>query len=87
MKAGAVAGAAYVLAVPVFSAFRLELVLVPMAAVGLALGARARWPRWPPTRRVGSDRLAERLDLSPRAALRDLGSDAPMSHGDVPAST
>jgi hypothetical protein len=38
LKAGAVAGAAYVLAVPIFSAFRLELVLVPMAAFGLALG-------------------------------------------------
>jgi hypothetical protein len=38
LKAGAVAGAGYVLAVPVFSAFRLELVLVPMAAFGLALG-------------------------------------------------
>jgi hypothetical protein len=37
LKAGAVAGAAYVVAVPVFSAFRLELVLVPMAAFGLAL--------------------------------------------------
>jgi hypothetical protein len=38
LKAGAVAGAAYVVAVPIFSAFRLELVLVPMAAFGLALG-------------------------------------------------
>ena len=36
---GALAGVAYVLALPVFSAFRLELVLVPMAAFGLALGA------------------------------------------------
>jgi hypothetical protein len=50
LKAGAVAGAAYVVAVPVFSAFRLELVLVPMAAYGLALGAewlaaRARLPK------------------------------------------
>ena len=33
----------YVLAAPVFSAFRLELVLVPMAAFGLALALeRAR---------------------------------------------
>ena len=39
MMAGAIAGAAYVLVVPIFSAFRLELVLVPMAAFGLALGA------------------------------------------------
>jgi hypothetical protein len=39
LKAATVAGCAYVLVVPVFSAFRLELVLVPMAAFGLALGA------------------------------------------------
>jgi len=39
LKAGSVAGVAYVLAVPIFSAFRLELVLVPMAAFGLGLGA------------------------------------------------
>jgi hypothetical protein len=39
MRAGAVAGLAYVLAVPVFSGFRLELILVPMAAFGLGLGA------------------------------------------------
>jgi hypothetical protein len=39
LKAGAVAGVAYVLAVPVFSAFRLELIWIPMAAFGLALGA------------------------------------------------
>jgi hypothetical protein len=39
LKAGALGGVAYVLAVPVFSAFRLELVLVPMAAYGLGLGA------------------------------------------------
>ena len=32
------AGLASVLAIPVFSAFRLELVWVPMAAFGLALG-------------------------------------------------
>jgi len=41
MRAGAVAGVLYVLAAPVFSAFRLELVLVPMAAFGLALGVEA----------------------------------------------
>jgi hypothetical protein len=49
LKAGAIAGAAFVVAVPIFSAFRLELVLVPMAAYGLALGvewvaARASLP-------------------------------------------
>jgi hypothetical protein len=38
LKAAAVAGALYVLAVPIFSAFRIELVLVPMAAFGLGLG-------------------------------------------------
>ena len=40
MTAGAVVGVLYVLAAPVFSAFRLELVLVPMAAWGLALADR-----------------------------------------------
>jgi hypothetical protein len=49
LKAAAVAGAGFVVAIPVFSAFRLELVLVPMAAYGLALGvewaaARASLP-------------------------------------------
>jgi hypothetical protein len=49
LKAAALAGAAYVVAVPIFSAFRLELVLVPMAAFGLGLGvewiaARASLP-------------------------------------------
>ena len=39
LKGGAIAGLAYVLVVPIFSAFRLELVCVPMAAFGLALGA------------------------------------------------
>ncbi|HEU0023996.1 MAG TPA: hypothetical protein VFQ12_05175 [Thermoleophilaceae bacterium] len=37
LKAAAVAGALSVLVIPIFSAFRLELVCVPMAAVGLAL--------------------------------------------------
>lgn len=37
LQAAAVAGTAFVLLVPVFSAFRLELTLVPMAAFGLAL--------------------------------------------------
>ncbi len=41
LRAAAVAGVLYVLAAPVFSAFRLELVLIPMAAVGLALGLEA----------------------------------------------
>ncbi|HWB56875.1 MAG TPA: hypothetical protein VG479_08080 [Gaiellaceae bacterium] len=38
MKAAAVVSVVFVLAGPVFSAFRLELVGVPMAAFGLALG-------------------------------------------------
>jgi len=37
MTAGAVAGLLYVFAAPAFSAFRLELVFLPMAAWGLAL--------------------------------------------------
>ncbi len=39
LQAAAVASVAYVLVVPIFSAFRLELACVPMAAFGLALGA------------------------------------------------
>lgn len=51
LKAAAFAGAAYVVTIPVFSAFRLELVLVPMAAFGLAAGlewaaARAALKSW-----------------------------------------
>jgi hypothetical protein len=48
LKAGAVAGIAYVLVIPIFSAFRLELGLVPFAAFGLALAA---------------ERVAERIAL------------------------
>jgi hypothetical protein len=51
MKAAAVLSPAFVLVVPVFSAFRLELVFVPVAAFGLALGL---------------ERLAERLSLPQR---------------------
>jgi hypothetical protein len=43
----------YVLAAPVFSAFRLELVLVPMAAYGIALAAH-----------LGLERLATRSHAS-----------------------
>jgi hypothetical protein len=61
LQAGALAGVAYILVVPIFSAFRLELVCVPMAAFGLALGAEwaierlpqvawARTPALPATR-------------------------------------
>jgi hypothetical protein len=73
LKAGAIAGAAYVLVVPVFSAFRLELVLVPMAAVGLALAAErlassVTVPGWIglPSRKSGP---------VPQAAFGDLRSD------------
>jgi hypothetical protein len=41
MGAGAVLAVLYVLAAPVFSAFRLELVFVPMAAYGIAVGLEA----------------------------------------------
>ncbi len=63
LQAGAVAGALYVLAVPIFSAFRLELVLVPMAAFGLALGlewaaARAAIPGWARTAVPASGRAS-----------------------------
>jgi hypothetical protein len=55
LKAGAVVGAVYVLVVPVFSAFRLELVVVPMAALGLA---------------VALERLRERVPLASLPGLR-----------------
>jgi hypothetical protein len=74
MMAGAAAGVAYVLAVPVFSAFRLELVLVPMAAVGLALAAErvAAAVRVPDRTAAPSRKAGPR----PRMGLGDLGSDA-----------
>jgi hypothetical protein len=55
LTAASVAGVLYVLAAPVFSAFRLELVLVPMAAFGLALAAEAAsaWARTRATARAG----------------------------------
>jgi hypothetical protein len=51
LKAGALASVAYVLAVPTFSALRLDLVCVPMAAWGFALAvewlaAHATVPTW-----------------------------------------
>jgi hypothetical protein len=51
MRAAAVVAPAFVLAVPVFSAFRLELVFVPAAAFGLAVGLQS---------------LAERISLLQR---------------------
>jgi hypothetical protein len=47
LQAGALAGIAYILVVPIFSAFRLELVCVPMAAYGLALGTEWAIERFP----------------------------------------
>jgi hypothetical protein len=70
MVAGALAGAAYVLTVPVFSAFRLELVLVPMAAFGLATAAETIAERAAifdrlrlPSRKSGPARRATLADL------------------------
>jgi hypothetical protein len=54
LKAAAFAAVGFVFVVPIFSAFRLELAAVPMAAFGLALAA---------------ERVAERLAL-PRLARR-----------------
>lgn len=62
MVAGAVFGVLYVLAGPVFSAFRLELVVVPMAAYGLALGLEL----------VGA-RVAQAEMLQPRLRLLQPG--------------
>lgn len=59
LAAGAILGLLYVLSVPVFSAFRLELVFVPMAAYGLALAAE-----------YALARLAERPALADRFAVR-----------------
>lgn len=84
LKAGAIAGAAYVVAVPVFSAFRLELVLVPMAVCGLALtGERfLAAVAFRTGRRRDPNRSAEIRSLppgrksgpSPQAAFSDLTS-------------
>jgi hypothetical protein len=73
LKAAAVAAIAYILVVPVFSAFRLELALVPVAAFGLAsalerLLRRATVVQFAPSRR---SRIAHSAQLS------DLVSDRP----------
>jgi hypothetical protein len=63
LSAAAVLGLLYVLAAPVYSAFRLELVFVPMAAYGLALAAELL------AARVGaSDGVLDRI--APRAPAR-----------------
>ena len=65
MTAGAFLALGYVLAAPVFSAFRLELTFVPMAAYGLALTAELV------AARVGQgDGVGERLALRVPARAR-----------------
>jgi hypothetical protein len=59
MASAAVLGVLYVVAAPVFSAFRLELVVVPVAAYGLALAAEAV-AAWAAERSVAVDRLWNR---------------------------
>jgi len=59
MTAAAVVALVYVLAPPAFSAFRLELVFVPIAAYGLALAAELVGARVA-ARNPGLDRLAVR---------------------------
>ena len=56
MSAGAVLSLLYVFAAPVFSAFRLELAFVPMAAYGIALGMQVGLERL-----FGTERAAEPL--------------------------
>jgi hypothetical protein len=65
LAAASVFGLAYVLAAPVFSAFRLELVFVPMAAFGLALTAELSLARLA-ARHAVFERLALRLPPSAR---------------------
>jgi hypothetical protein len=86
LKAGALISIAYILVVPVFSAFRLELVLVPMAATGLCLAAQWAAERLalpakvaahaPPGRLagVGTSGPNRKSGPSPDVALGDLTS-------------
>jgi hypothetical protein len=66
LQVASLASIAYVLVVPIFSAFRLELVCIPMAAFGLALGAERLAEALEP--RFGGFRI--RLD--PRARHADV---------------
>ena len=75
LAAGALAGVLYVLAVPVFSAFRLELTLFPMAAAGLALGVTAVIERAGARDRPSTAPAGRRSSPLPRARWADLGSD------------
>ena len=78
MAAGIVAGALYVVAVPVFSAFRLELTLVPMAAFGLAAAAQTVLERAPQGARAGVDRdTGQTTRPGSGAQLAGLRSDGP----------
>jgi hypothetical protein len=71
LQAAVLSGVAYVLAVPVFSAFRLELVLVPMAAFGLGLAAQRLFELAPI---VARGRPSRKAGPSPQAAFGDLTS-------------
>ena len=75
LAGGALAGVLYVLAVPAFSAFRLELTLFPLAAAGLALGAAAALERARARERPSAGRADRRSSPLPRARWADLGSD------------
>ena len=74
MVAGTLAGVLYVLAVPVFSAFRLELTLIPMAAVGLAMAATAALERLGARDRRSPAVAGRRSSPLPRARWASLGS-------------
>jgi hypothetical protein len=64
MTAGAVVSVFYVLAAPAFSAFRLELAFLPMAAYGLALGSTLLLERVArPTGTPAPERVASRSPL------------------------
>jgi hypothetical protein len=69
MSAGAVSSLLYVFAAPVFSAFRLELVFVPMAAYGIALAMQ-----------VGLERLLGTAGIAERLATRAHGRQTPSPH-------
>ena len=75
LAAGTLAGVLYVLAVPVFSAFRLELTLFPMAAAGLALGVTAALERAGARDRSSTAPAGRRSSPLARARWADLGSD------------
>jgi hypothetical protein len=74
MVAGTLAGALYVLAVPVFSAFRLELTLIPMTAFGLAIAATAALDRLGARDRPAAGLAGRRSSPLPRARWAGLGS-------------